>query len=110
MLNNKKITIMKKVTVMELFLESDHTPDYICRKLDIDYDKFYSDYVGNWGRMTINQFSLFANLLDVRAEDLYNIWQKEEQAKKNAFKQMFLDSEGNTIEEQLNGLKIDKNK
>ena len=68
---------MKKVTVNQLLEESPLTQREIAKKLGMSEQHFCTNIKNNYGALKVNQFSLFAEMLEVRMEDLYNIWQKE---------------------------------
>jgi DNA-binding XRE family transcriptional regulator len=72
---------MKKVTVNQLLEESPLTQREIAKKLGMSEQHFCSNIKNNYGSLKVNQFSLFAEMLETTMEDLYNIWEKERKNK-----------------------------
>lgn len=64
-------------TIEKLLKESKFTQREISAKLGMTEQHFCSNIKGNYGRLKVNQFSLLAEMLEVRMEDLYNIWENE---------------------------------
>jgi hypothetical protein len=104
---------MKKVTVKSLLSESEFTVEQFCAKLGIDEMKWYYDFNDNWFRMTVSQFALFAEMLEVRPEDLYKIWDKErkqQEKEQGALDELFGGiNPVQELEDFINDLKTDNN-
>lgn len=66
-----------KLTVEELIKESPYTQKEISKRIGMSEQHFCSNIKGNYGRLKVNQFAIFAEMLELNLEQLWRVWELE---------------------------------